>query len=119
MARRIGFHGASAQANRASATDHSDEAKIGKRIVVQPDGCWLYNGKAETYQSTHLGRGSSGRYAVSVHRWVYETLVGPVPDGHDLHHECRTPGCCNPEHLTPLTRRDHSAQHHATDCPAR
>jgi hypothetical protein len=30
-----------------------------------------------------------------------------VPPNHDLHHICENKGCINPDHLQPLTRRDH------------
>ena len=39
------------------------------------------------------------------HRFAYEALVGSVPDGLDLDHLCRNPGCVNPDHLEPVTHR--------------
>ena len=40
------------------------------------------------------------------HRYVYERLVGPVPDGLVLDHLCRNRRCVNPEHLEPVTHRE-------------
>lgn len=40
------------------------------------------------------------------HRYYYEQLVGPIPEGHDLDHLCRNPRCCNPDHLEPVTRSE-------------
>ncbi len=85
-------------------------ARIGKKIKPQPNGCWLFTGKL-----------NAGGYGVAfnsdveelAHRFVYRTLVGEIPDGIVLHHECHTPACVNPEHLTPMTRGDHTAHHHA------
>lgn len=39
------------------------------------------------------------------HRFAWELLVGPIPDGLDLDHLCRNRLCCNPDHLEPVTRR--------------
>lgn len=40
-----------------------------------------------------------------IHRWLYEQLVGVVPDGMELDHLCRRPSCVNPRHLEPVTHR--------------
>ncbi len=40
------------------------------------------------------------------HRWVYRQLVGPIPEGLQLDHLCRNPGCVNPMHLEPVTNRE-------------
>lgn len=45
------------------------------------------------------------------HVFVYETLVGPVPEGKDLNHTCEEPPCINPDHLEPLTRAEHMRLH--------
>ncbi len=89
------------------AADSSPEARVGQRIEPQPNGCWLYDGEPDEYGRVYLGHG----VRKVAHVFVYETLVGPVPRGHHLHHECETPGCCNPEHLTPLLPNQHKAEH--------
>jgi hypothetical protein len=38
-----------------------------------------------------------------MHRYAYEALVGPIPDGKQIDHLCRNRACCNPEHLEPVT----------------
>jgi hypothetical protein len=39
------------------------------------------------------------------HKYAYESLVGPIPDGLELDHRCRNHGCVNPDHLEAVTRR--------------
>lgn len=38
-----------------------------------------------------------------VHRLAYETLRGPIPEGLELDHLCRTPACYEPLHLEAVT----------------
>lgn len=67
-------------------------------------GCWLWTGTR-----------TSGGYAIgnwpltddsSLHRTVYEALVGPIPPGMYLDHLCRARHCINPEHLEPVSPRE-------------
>lgn len=72
----------------------------------QPNGCWLWVG---TVNSQKPGR-DYGRKTVNGKRWlahnlVYTLLVGPIPDGTELDHLCRTPRCVRPEHLDPVPHR--------------
>lgn len=81
------------------------EGKLQKRA----DGCWLWlgatmsNGYGQVAMS--MGSGNTKRH-FSIHRWVYEFLVGPIPEGLDLDHLCRVRNCANPEHLEPVTRSE-------------
>jgi hypothetical protein len=48
----------------------------------------------------HKGHGMMsvvGRGAVQVHRIAWEELIGPIPPGFDLHHECDEVACWWPE----------------------
>lgn len=68
--------------------------------VDQSGGCWLW-----TAGTTEWGYGSfwTGERRVKAHRWSYEHLVGPIPEGLTLDHLCRNPPCVNPAHLEPVT----------------
>jgi hypothetical protein len=65
--------------------------------------CWIW-----TASRTRSGYGrfsiSAGKW-MTAHRWAYEALIAPVPDGLDLDHLCRTRACINPWHLDPVTRK--------------
>jgi hypothetical protein len=74
------------------------------RIAFEPNsGCWLWEGclSAGTYGSMLF----DGRMQ-KTHRVAYQLFVGPVPEGMDLDHLCRTRICCNPDHLEPVTRAE-------------
>lgn len=78
------------------------------RIAVTDNDCWVWQSSL-----TRKGYASfkyRGRTHV-VHRYVYEALVGPIPDGLTLDHladRCTSKACCNPAHLEPVTSRENS-----------
>ncbi len=89
------------------------------KVAMGPNNCWIYMGSV----TTRGGYGSFGiRKGVSMpaHRAAYRFLVGPIPDGMHLDHECHTrdlacPGgkCLhrrrvNPDHLAPVTSAENN-----------
>ena len=81
-------------------------AKVDRR---GPDECWLWTG-------SRRGRKQYGQYGcfsvngklVGAHRFGYELLIGPIPDGIYVLHRCDTPLCQNPAHWFLGTPRDNS-----------
>lgn len=79
--------------------------RIYPKIVEQPSGCWDWQG----CKHPRTGHGKFGYNALGrtvthyVHKWVWEYLVDPVPDGLVIDHLCRNTKCCNPAHLEPVT----------------
>lgn len=56
-------------------------------------------------------RGGYGRLHVEgskvwAHRYSYEMLTGPIPDGLVIDHLCRNRACVNPAHMEPVTSRE-------------
>jgi hypothetical protein len=47
-----------------------------------------------------------GGRVIGAHRFAYEWLVGPIPEGMELDHLCRNRGCVFPPHLEPVTHRE-------------
>ena len=72
---------------------------IADRIDATGD-CWEWTGYRNP---SGYGCVGVGYIVVLVHRLVWETLVGPIPEDKNLDHLCRNPPCCNPDHLEPVT----------------
>jgi hypothetical protein len=70
-------------------------------------GCriWLGASNAKGYG---MFAPSYGGGRVYVHRWVYEQVHGPIPEGMFICHKCDTPSCCNPDHLFVGSRSDNA-----------
>lgn len=93
--------------------------RVAQCIRLDESGCWLWTG--------FLVRGY-GRFwrqdekrTVQAHRHVYELLVGPIPAGlhldHQCHNEdesceggdtCRHRACVNPHHMDPCTNLENN-----------
>ena len=110
-----------------------DEQTVRDRSTLQmPSGCWRWGRlQRDGYALIHQ-RG----VAKMAHRFVYELLVGPIPDGAVLDHVCHTlsdckggtdcphRACVNPDHLEPVTAdenyrrgRHFEAVRGTTHCP--
>jgi len=68
--------------------------------VGELDECWNWTAYRD---ENGYGRFSvNGRYVLA-HRFAYEALVGPIPEGLELDHLCRNRACENPWHMEPVT----------------
>lgn len=71
---------------------------------VAPDECWEYPKRARGTDGYAVVQ--RGGRAVMAHRASFEQFVGPIPEGMEIHHTCRTRACVNPAHLVPMSRRE-------------
>lgn len=78
------------------------------KVDRQPTGCWLWT--AVTDKDGYGLFTPSHHVQVRAHRWSYEHLVGPIPDGMQVDHLCRVHGCVNPAHLEPVTHRENQVR---------
>lgn len=70
--------------------------------------CLLWIGTATAHGRYGLFYYNGG--PVYAHRFIYEQVVGPIPKGSHLHHNCNESLCVNTDHLTPLTVPEHAHQ---------
>ena len=82
--------------------DHATPEERFWAKVDKTDDCWLW-----TANRTNAGYGHFwlDRRMVLAHRFAYELLIGPIPDGLTLDHLCRVRACVNPAHLEAVTNR--------------
>lgn len=75
------------------------------RYEVDPiTGCWMWQ---LSLTRTGYGQVTYGGKKWAAHRLFYEQHVGPIPEKHHVHHECRTRSCVNPDHLRAVTSSEH------------
>lgn len=87
---------------------------VARLNMSDPDACWPWPGSDD---GQGYGQLKSNNKNYRAHKYFYEHLVGPVPDGMVLDHTCHDPSvcglgntcphrkCCNPKHLNPTTNK--------------
>jgi hypothetical protein len=71
--------------------------------VEKTDGCWEW--------LRYCSRDGYGIFRfkgkiVKAHRWAYQSICGPIPDGLTIDHLCRNRKCVNPDHLEAVTMKE-------------
>lgn len=87
--------------------------RLRSKFFVTPD-CWPWTACVTNGYGQVRFEGRRWR----AHRLVYTLLVGPIPDGMELDHECRQPLCVRPSHLEPVTTAENAKRRGAavTEC---
>lgn len=75
-----------------------------RKVRMSYLGCWQWVGGLSGGYGTF--RDERGFRYVNAHRWAYERLIGPVPEGLELDHRCRNKACVNPLHLEAVTHQE-------------
>lgn len=79
--------------------------------TMPPDarGCREWRGRSRTHPTRGYAQTMVSRKRYVAHRFVWETVIGPIPDGMMVLHRCDNPPCCNPDHLFLGTHLDNMA----------
>lgn len=72
--------------------------------VQKGPGCWEWT--AATLGGYGVFSEHHGGKQYKAHRFAYEQVVGPIPDGKVLDHRCHNTLCVNPDHLRPVTEKE-------------
>lgn len=102
------------------------------KVVAADNGCWIWT----ACRVRGYGQFNVHRVAVMAHRYSYERMIGPIPEGLVLDHVCHNDdvtcaggdscehrACVNPYHLEPVTqavnliRSPHTVNKYTTECP--
>jgi hypothetical protein len=77
--------------------------------VDKTEGCWLWTG-ARGGGKAHYGVFSVHRKVIYAHKYAYEMVNGPVPEGMEIDHVvdrgCTSTLCVNPAHLEAVTHAE-------------
>lgn len=94
--------------HRIIRPDHSQAVKrmLARLDRSDAEGCWPYMG--EKYRSGY-GKIKLGPRGMRAHRYMYEALHGPIPEGLLVMHSCDNPPCCRPDHLSLGTHAENMA----------
>lgn len=90
------------------------------RHVTEVDGHWMWGStkagggpsKRPTFQAST--RKEDGK--VYAHRWIYEQVVGAIPDGYEVDHVCKVGMCVNPDHLEAVTHAENLRRERMAIC---
>lgn len=86
--------------------DVTRRSNFWRHVVEGEKGCWIWSGaKAGSYGNVRV----HGRL-VKAHRYAWELVKGPIPEGHELWRVCETRSCVNPSHMAVIRRKGHSME---------
>ena len=72
--------------------------------IEDANGCWIWQ-RAKSGKPPRGYMWVGGKYVLA-YRVLWERENGPVPEGMELDHLCRTPLCVNPAHLEAVSHRE-------------
>lgn len=107
---RIKRKGSAGGADFIRDPNRSITERVYSQLKAQGDSiewdCWEWQGALRRgYGSVRV----NGRL-IYVHRWVYEHMIGEIPEDLVLDHTCLNRKCANPYHLDPVSFAENLAR---------
>jgi hypothetical protein len=62
-------------------------------------GCWTWQGATLSRVNRYGVFNDGQKNAVLAHRFAFEDVRGPIPEGYVIDHLCRNKSCVRPDHL--------------------
>lgn len=92
------------EAEQVRFMDPRIPVRLWNKILVDENGCWLWTAYIDEcgYGRCHF----ESKKSAGAHRVFYRQTRGPVPQGLELDHLCRTRHCVNPNHLEAITHAE-------------
>jgi hypothetical protein len=89
-----------------------NEARFWSKVDASGD-CWEWTGYTDQdgYGRVGVGRRVDQR-TIPAHRYAWELMVGPIPEGLEIDHLCFNRPCVNPDHLEPVTHTENMRRRH-------
>jgi len=74
------------------------------KLGQSPHECWEWLGFVS--RATGYGKKQFHGRTVLAHRWIWEQLFGPIPNGSVINHKCSNRKCVNPYHLEVVSQAE-------------
>jgi hypothetical protein len=78
--------------------------RFNEKYVVCPSGCWIWTASVDDCGYGNFA--AEPPRSMRAHKWIYQHMVGMVPEGLELDHLCRVRNCVNWRHLEAVTHRE-------------
>ena len=75
---------------------------------IEVGDCWRWTGSINGGKNGGYGNFRVGGKVVKAHRYAWERLVGPIPEGMITDHLCLNRACVNPDHIEIVTRGENT-----------
>lgn len=80
-----------------------------KLILVTDENNCITPSSHKLNKDGYFRKDIGNRTYVMYHRYVWELVNGPIPDGYEINHKCKNRACCNVDHLECISGEEHAS----------